>query len=36
MRVGIVQASDPRELFGVNTPEQLSLVDETLRAWGEG
>ena len=35
MRVGIVQASDPRELFGVNTPEQLSLVDETLRAWGE-
>jgi UDP-N-acetylglucosamine diphosphorylase/glucosamine-1-phosphate N-acetyltransferase len=36
MRVGIVQASDPRELFGVNTPEQLSQVDETLRAWGEG
>jgi bifunctional UDP-N-acetylglucosamine pyrophosphorylase/glucosamine-1-phosphate N-acetyltransferase len=36
MRVGIVQASDPRELFGVNTPEQLTLVDETLRAWGEG
>jgi len=36
MRVGIVQASDPRELFGVNTPEQLAQVEETLRAWGEG
>lgn len=35
MRVGIVMASDPRELFGVNTPEQLALVEETLRAWGE-
>ncbi len=36
MRIGIVQASDPRELFGVNTPEQLAMVEETLRAWGEG
>jgi bifunctional UDP-N-acetylglucosamine pyrophosphorylase/glucosamine-1-phosphate N-acetyltransferase len=36
MRVGIVQASDSRELFGVNTPEQLASVEETLRAWGEG
>jgi bifunctional N-acetylglucosamine-1-phosphate-uridyltransferase/glucosamine-1-phosphate-acetyltransferase GlmU-like protein len=36
MRVGIVMASDPRELFGVNTPEQLAQVEETLRAWGEG
>ncbi len=36
MRVGIVQTSDPRELFGVNTPEQLAQVEETLRAWGEG
>ena len=35
MRVGIVQASDPRELFGVNSPEQLAMVEETLRAWGE-
>jgi UDP-N-acetylglucosamine diphosphorylase/glucosamine-1-phosphate N-acetyltransferase len=36
MRVGIVRASDPRELLGVNTPEQLAQVEETLRAWGEG
>jgi bifunctional UDP-N-acetylglucosamine pyrophosphorylase/glucosamine-1-phosphate N-acetyltransferase len=36
LRVGVVQASDPRELFGVNTPEQLSMVEQTLRAWGEG
>ncbi len=36
MRVGIVMVSDPRELFGVNTPEQLAQVEETLRAWGEG
>jgi len=35
MRVGVVMASDPRELFGVNTPEQLEQVEETLRAWGE-
>lgn len=36
MRVGVVQASDPRELFGVNTPEQLDMVEQTLRDWGEG
>lgn len=36
MRIGIVQASDQRELLGVNTPEQLMVVEETLRAWGEG
>ncbi|HEU5310764.1 MAG TPA: UDP-N-acetylglucosamine pyrophosphorylase, partial [Candidatus Eisenbacteria bacterium] len=36
MRVGVVQASDPRELFGVNTPEQLEMVEQTLRDWGEG
>jgi bifunctional UDP-N-acetylglucosamine pyrophosphorylase/glucosamine-1-phosphate N-acetyltransferase len=36
MRVGVVQASDPRELFGVNTPEQLAMVEQTLRDWGEG
>jgi hypothetical protein len=35
MRVGIVQASDPRELFGVNTTEQLEMVEQTLRDWGE-
>lgn len=35
MRVGILLASDPRELFGVNTPDQLQQVEETLRAWGE-
>ncbi len=35
MRVGVVMTSDPRELFGVNTPEQLEQVEETLRAWGE-
>ncbi|HEX7079348.1 MAG TPA: NTP transferase domain-containing protein [Candidatus Eisenbacteria bacterium] len=36
LRVGIERAADPRECFGVNTPEQLRLVEETLRAWGEG
>jgi hypothetical protein len=36
LRVGVVQAADPRELFGVNTPEQLQMVEQTLRAWGEG
>ena len=36
MRVGVVMTSDPREMFGVNTPEQLAQVEETLRAWGEG
>lgn len=35
-RVGVERAADPRECFGVNTPEQLRMVEETLRAWGEG
>jgi bifunctional UDP-N-acetylglucosamine pyrophosphorylase/glucosamine-1-phosphate N-acetyltransferase len=35
-RVGVERASDPRECFGVNTPEQLLMVEETLRSWGEG
>lgn len=34
--VGIERAADPRECFGVNTPDQLRMVEETLRAWGEG
>ncbi|HET7497200.1 MAG TPA: NTP transferase domain-containing protein [Candidatus Eisenbacteria bacterium] len=35
-RVGIERAADPRECFGVNTPDQLRMVEETLQAWGEG
>jgi UDP-N-acetylglucosamine diphosphorylase/glucosamine-1-phosphate N-acetyltransferase len=35
-RIGVEQATDPRELFGVNTPEQLALVESVLREWGEG
>lgn len=35
-RIGVERATDPRECFGVNTPEQLQMVEETLRAWGEG
>jgi UDP-N-acetylglucosamine diphosphorylase/glucosamine-1-phosphate N-acetyltransferase len=35
-RVGVEQSPDPRECFGVNTPDQLRMVEETLRAWGEG
>ena len=35
-RVGVEPATDPRECFGVNTPDQLRMVEETLRAWGEG
>jgi len=35
-RVGVEQAPDPRELFGVNTPEQLAMVEAVLREWGEG
>lgn len=35
-RVGVERAADPRECFGVNTPDQLRMVEETLRAWGEG
>jgi bifunctional UDP-N-acetylglucosamine pyrophosphorylase/glucosamine-1-phosphate N-acetyltransferase len=34
-RVGVERAADPRECFGVNTPDQLRMVEETLRAWGE-
>jgi len=34
--VGIERAADPRECFGVNTPDQLRMVEETLRAWGAG
>lgn len=34
-RVGALLVPDSREMFGVNTPEQLALVEETLRAWGE-
>jgi len=35
-RVGVEQAADARELFGVNTPEQLAMVEAALREWGEG
>ncbi len=35
-RVGVEQAADPRELFGVNTPEQLAMVEAVLQEWGEG
>jgi len=34
-RIGVERASDSRELFGVNNPEQLAMVEEALRAWGE-
>ena len=34
-RIGVERASDTRELFGVNNPEQLAMVEEALRAWGE-
>ena len=33
-RIGVEQASDSRELLGVNNPEQLAMVEEALRAWG--
>jgi UDP-N-acetylglucosamine diphosphorylase/glucosamine-1-phosphate N-acetyltransferase len=36
LRVGAVLVADSREMFGVNTPDQLHLVEDTLRAWGEG
>ena len=36
LRVGALLVPDSREMFGVNTPEQLALVEDTLRAWGEG
>ena len=34
-RIGVELVADPRELNGVNTPEQLEMVEETLRAFGE-
>lgn len=33
-RIGVERASDSRELFGVNTPDQLAMVEEALRALG--
>ena len=32
-RIGVERASDSRELFGVNNPEQLAMVEDALRAW---
>lgn len=32
-RIGVERASDSRELFGVNNPDQLAMVEEALRAW---
>jgi len=32
-RIGVERATDSRELFGVNNPEQLGMVEEALRAW---
>lgn len=32
-RIGVERASDSRELFGVNNPEQLATVEDALRAW---
>lgn len=32
--IGVELCSDARELFGVNNPEQLSLVEQALRDWG--
>ncbi len=34
-RIGVERASDSRELFGVNSPEQLAMVEEVLRGWGK-
>ena len=34
-RIGVERASDSRELFGVNNPEQLAMVEEALRAWSK-
>lgn len=34
-RIGVEQASSPRELLGVNTPEQLAMVEKALRSFGE-
>jgi len=33
-RIGVEQAPDARELFGVNDPDQLAMVEQTLRDWG--
>lgn len=33
-RIGVEQASDSRELLGVNSPEQLALVERALSTWG--
>ncbi len=33
-RIGVERASDSRELFGVNDPGQLAMVEEALRGWG--
>jgi len=32
--IGVELCSDARELFGVNNPEQLALVEQALREWG--
>ena len=32
-RIGVELAPDSRELFGVNNPQQLAMVEETLREW---
>jgi UDP-N-acetylglucosamine diphosphorylase/glucosamine-1-phosphate N-acetyltransferase len=33
-RIGVERAPDARELFGVNNPEQLAMVEQALRDWG--
>jgi bifunctional UDP-N-acetylglucosamine pyrophosphorylase/glucosamine-1-phosphate N-acetyltransferase len=35
-RVGVEPVGDAREMFGVNTPQQLAMVEAVLREWGEG
>lgn len=35
-RIGVELAGDAREMFGVNTPQQLAMVEAVLREWGEG
>jgi bifunctional UDP-N-acetylglucosamine pyrophosphorylase/glucosamine-1-phosphate N-acetyltransferase len=32
--IGVERASDARELFGVNNPGQLAMVEQALRDWG--
>ena len=34
-RIGVERASDSRELFGVNNPEQLAMVEAVLRGWSK-